>query len=85
MKFGMDFSLIIAVLVLIQLYILNMKVSDKLSDKSEVLLTEKIEKPEEVAIATVATAATEKAENDLYFVVHRSNGEEKVYSKQDVA
>jgi hypothetical protein len=69
MKFGMDFSLIIAVLVLVQLYILNMKVSDKPKTKSEKPSVEK----------------NEEADNDLYLVVHRSNGDEKVYSKKDVA
>jgi ABC-type protease/lipase transport system fused ATPase/permease subunit len=80
MKFGMDFSLIIGVLVLLQLYILNMAVGEKPKAKAEELLKEKNTSAEN----TVNAAATE-AEEDLYFVVHRNNGEEKVYAKKDVA
>jgi hypothetical protein len=82
MKFGMDFSLIIAVLVLVQLYILNIKVnvSTKPRDKSEELLMEKNTKDE-----NIVTDSGSAVESDLYFIVHRSNGEEKVYAKKEVA
>lgn len=73
MKFSMDFSLIIAVLVLVQLFLLNIKVEE--SDKSKKNMETELEED---------MAFLEDEEND-YLVVHRSNGEEKKYSKKNVA
>lgn len=75
MKFSMDFSLIIGALVLVQLYILNIKVNEEDDDKPKKGINNDDDDIEGI----------QDTDGDLHLVVHRNNGEEKIYSKKDVA
>lgn len=74
-----DFSLIVAVLVLVQLFILNIEVKqDEAVEKDN--RYKKVPVFEDEAIID-----TSEIKQELYLVVHRNNGETQVYSKTDVA
>lgn len=83
MGFKLDFSFIIAALVLLQLYVLGMN-----TDKKKKTIITKVDK-NEVAIQQQAqiqtTSQQEGLELELELTVHRANGEEKVYTKSNVA
>lgn len=80
MKLRLDFSVIIAVLVLAQLYILNIKVKVDTNIESNNKGKEKDPSP---AVEKINEGHSD--DEDMYLVVHRNNGEEKIYTKKDVA
>jgi hypothetical protein len=76
MKLNIDFTMIITVLVLVQLYILNIKT------KPEENVQEKVKSP--IGGEKELVGTSEPIEGQI-LVVHRRNGEEKSYSCKTVA
>lgn len=74
LKLNIDFTLIITLLVLAELYISNLKVKSKNDLKGQPLPMEKdLTKNEQADV------------EELVLVVHRVNGDEKTYSRKTVA
>lgn len=76
MKLNIDFTLIITVLVLIQLFILNW------GSKAEDKITKELNNEDEQDSSDLEEEVSLDIEA---FVVHRPNGEEKTYSRKTVA
>jgi hypothetical protein len=85
MNLNIDFVLLIAVLVLLQLFVLSVDVNK--DDKSnDVIENETNGKNNRFDAFGEEMTNNHKAEKkELSLVVHRSNGEEKIYKKSDVA
>jgi hypothetical protein len=78
MNLNIDFVLLIAVLVLIQLFVLSTDFNkDENSNNGRNRIVD--------ALSEEAVDNSLTDNKELSLVVHRSNGEEKIYKKSDVA
>jgi hypothetical protein len=82
MNLHIDFTLIIALLVLVQLFVLSVDVSK--GEKSDIAIGNGIKDKTNIQVQEIISNNLEE-NNELSLVVYRSNGEEKIYKKSDAA